>query len=231
MPLLKSLLSVDPAQRPSAAGLLAHIAKMAEAGLMLASLAGLAKIAGSGSLSNGGSGSGSGTFGSGMLQRAKEAAASKVHNMAKAAKKRLQSNDTNNHGGIAGDLDITYVCPKLIAMAGPGEVSCLYHSSFTCPRPSRRHYPSAMPNATLLGALFFFYTAEMAMILLLFVHFFRASPQGTMSPRSPHLSQKHIRARRASLTWLRGQTTTRTSSGTASISSARWPGHTHRRQS
>lgn len=117
MPLLKGLLSVDPAQRPSAAGLLAHIAKMAEAGLKLASLAGLAKIAGSGSLSNGGSGN----FGSGMLQRAKEVAVSKAQNMAKAAKKRLQSNDTNNHGGIAGDLDITYVCPKLIAMAGPGE--------------------------------------------------------------------------------------------------------------
>lgn len=124
MPLLKALLSVDPVQRPSAAGLLAHIAKMAEAGLKLASLAGLAKVAGSGSLSNGGSGN----FGSGMLQRAKEVAVSKAQNMAKAAKKRLQSNDTNNHGGIAGDLDITYVCPKLIAMAGPGEVSCAYIS-------------------------------------------------------------------------------------------------------
>ena len=46
-----------------------------------------------------------------------------VYSSAKQAIRQAASSDVKRHGGPAGDLDLTYITPKLIAMSSPAEVS------------------------------------------------------------------------------------------------------------
>eukprot|EP00041_Stephanoeca_diplocostata_P036751 m.1352976 g.1352976 ORF g.1352976 m.1352976 type:complete len:1256 (-) comp24929_c0_seq2:177-3944(-) len=143
-PVLQSILVADPVQRPTAQALLTQLDGLDDVipgvrtvnplNFLSDASSASGSSAGSGASTPGGNERRDGSFfsramgGAGsLMSKARDKAAAQ----AGALRNRLATVagasrlDTHRHGGPARDLDLTYICPRIMAMAAPG--SCVGH--------------------------------------------------------------------------------------------------------
>eukprot|EP00051_Salpingoeca_urceolata_P021098 m.325045 g.325045 ORF g.325045 m.325045 type:complete len:1234 (-) comp19733_c1_seq2:31-3732(-) len=109
-------IKVDPSQRPSATGLLQRLEPLFAAVPEDLSAEPLLKDMAAVSADTASKGS--------FLSRAMDSASSiaaVARNKSTQVLRSMSTKETNKHGGDAGDLDITYITPKVIAMSKPAE--------------------------------------------------------------------------------------------------------------